>query len=243
MLFNSFTFWIFFAIVLALYWSVSFRKQNLVLLAASYVFYGFWSLSFLGLMIFSTTIDYFAAIAIEDNVERSRRKLFLCVSICSNLTILAVFKYSGFFIREMNHLLASFGVTSALPVLGIVLPVGISFYTFQSIAYTVDVYRKEVQATRNYLDYALFVAFFPQLVAGPIQRASSLLPQLLNPRVRRASDFREGLFLIVSGLVRKVVIADNLAPVANAIFGGNGEFVDGERVPGGHLCICVPDLL
>jgi alginate O-acetyltransferase complex protein AlgI len=217
MLFNSYTFWIFFAVVLLLYRFLPHQQQNRMLLGASWFFYGYWDWRFLILMIVSTTIDYFAAMAIERS-EGSKRKVFLAVSVCSNLTILAIFKYSGFFIRELHNVLSQFGIQDSLPILRIVLPVGISFYTFQSIAYTVDVYRRQIPALRNYFDFALFVAFFPQLVAGPIQRASSLIPQLLTPRIQRKSDFTEGLYLIVSGLFRKVIIADNLASVANAIF-------------------------
>ena len=221
MLFNSFTFWVFFAIVLALYRMLGHTGQNRMLLAASWFFYGYWDWRFLLLMILSTTIDYFAAKAIERTEAASQRRFFLSLSICSNLGILAIFKYSGFFMRELNAALLGLGLHNPLPVLQVVLPIGISFYTFQSIAYTVDVYRRSVPAMRHYLDFALFVAFFPQLVAGPIQRASSLMPQILSPRLQRRENFREGLFLIVSGLVRKVVIADNLATLANAIFTAN----------------------
>ncbi|HEX8652848.1 MAG TPA: MBOAT family O-acyltransferase [Pyrinomonadaceae bacterium] len=218
MLFNSYIFWAFFACVFILYRLLPHRGQNYMLLAASYIFYGYWDWRFLFIMLFSTVVDYFAAIFIGESRSPRLRKVILIASICVQLGLLGLFKYYGFFAHEFSALLAQMGLPVSLPALGVLLPVGISFYTFQTMSYTIDVYRGQFKYTRNFIDFALFVSFFPHLVAGPIVRAAKLLPQLSNPRVRRAEDFRDGLYYVTTGLFKKVVVADNLGVIVNAIF-------------------------
>jgi alginate O-acetyltransferase complex protein AlgI len=218
MLFNSYIFWAFFAVVFALYRALPHRGQNYMLLAASYVFYGYWDWRFLFIMLFSTVVDYFAAMWIGRSGRPRERKALLLGSVCIQLALLGAFKYYGFFAGQMNGLLATLGLPSALPALEFLLPVGISFYTFQTMSYTIDVYRGEYEYERSFADFALFVSFFPHLVAGPLVRARKLLPQIKSPRVRRPDDFRDGLYYILIGLFKKVVVGDNLAAVANAVF-------------------------
>jgi D-alanyl-lipoteichoic acid acyltransferase DltB (MBOAT superfamily) len=218
MLFNSYIFWAFFACVFVLYRLLPHRGQNYLLLAASYIFYGYWDWRFLFVMLFSTTVDYFAAIWIGRSRSRQRRKTILVASICVQLGLLGLFKYYGFFAHELGGLMARLGLPVTLPALSVLLPVGISFYTFQTMSYTIDVYREQFKPTKNFIDFALFVSFFPHLVAGPIVRAAKLLPQLSNPRVRRPDDFREGLYHVAIGLFKKVVVADNLGVIATTVF-------------------------
>jgi len=217
-LFNSFTFWAFYAVVFILYWRLPHKWQNRLLLVASYVFYGAWDWRFLSLIVISTLIDYFVGRRLSRTLGERQRKLTLLISIVGNLGLLGVFKYYNFFSSQLSALLHVVGIPAMLPSMYIVLPVGISFYTFQTMSYTIDVYRGKTTAARNLLDFALYVSFFPQLVAGPIERSSRLLPQVVNPRVRRQSDIPEGLYLVVLGLFKKVVIADNMAQIVNAVF-------------------------
>ncbi len=218
MLFTTYIFWIFFACVLLIYWRIPHRSQNHLLLVASYIFYGAWDWRFLSLIAFSTIVDYIVALRIQSASSNHSRKRFLLVSIVTNLSLLGFFKYYGFFVHELNDLLSLMGLTASIPTLQVILPVGISFYTFQTLSYTIDVYRGETAPTKNFLDFALYVSFFPQLVAGPIERSSSLLPQILNPRKLGTDRFYEGVHLIVLGLFKKIVLADNMAPIANTIF-------------------------
>jgi alginate O-acetyltransferase complex protein AlgI len=218
MLFNSYIFWVFFAAVFVLYRRLGHRGQNYMLLAASYVFYSYWDWRFLFLMLFSTVIDYFAALLIARSQSRSRRKAVLVTSIVTQLTLLGLFKYYGFFSEQLASLFGVVGIPVYLPALKFLLPVGISFYTFQTMSYMIDVYRGDYRAERNFVNFALFVSFFPHLVAGPLVRATKLLPQIATPRVRRPDDFREGLYYIAIGLFKKVFVGDNLAAVANSIF-------------------------
>ncbi len=218
MLFNSYIFWVFFAIVIVLYRLLPHRGQNRMLLAAGCVFYGWWDWRFLILLFCTTLVDYLVALGIEASSSPARRKACLIVSICANLGLLGFFKYYGFFSHELVNALAGVGVHLSLPVLQVVLPVGLSFYTFQEMAYTIDVYRGECKPARNFLDFALYVSFFPQLVAGPIERPTRLLPQVLAPRRVTAEDYADGLYLVLTGLFRKLVIADNMATIANTIF-------------------------
>jgi alginate O-acetyltransferase complex protein AlgI len=225
MLFNSPTFVVFFIVVFALYWGVRRRvPQNVVLLVASYVFYGAWSWKFLLLLLASTLVDYLCGNLIARAPDQRHKRLVMLASVTVNLTFLATFKYLGFFVREAAELLESLGFQANLPVLKVVLPVGISFYTFQTIGYIVDVYRGKVPAERNLLTYALYVAFFPQLVAGPIERAGHLLPQIKQERFFRQPAFDSGLQLALWGLFKKVVIADNLAPFVNVVYGDPGGY-------------------
>jgi len=214
MLFNSIEFFTFLAIVLALYWQLSQRLQNLLLLVASYFFYGFWDVRYLSLLTVSTLVDYFSGLGIEG--ARSRHdeptaRRWLVLSVCVNLGILCTFKYFDFFSVSFAALAERVGWHVSPFTLNVVLPVGISFYTFQTMSYTIDVYRRDTPAERSLRDFALFVSFFPQLMAGPIERAGHLLPQLKRPRVVTAEAIRRGGWLLLWGLFKKVFVADNLA--------------------------------
>lgn len=218
MLFNSFIFWIFFAVVIILYRRLSHTPQNRLLLVASYVFYGFWDWRFLSLIFLSTVIDFFVAQQITAVDEVRRKKQWLFISVVFNLGMLGFFKYWNFFIGEFAEILTFLGFQANTPVLNVILPVGISFYTFQTMSYTIDVYRGKTQPTNQFLDFALYVSFFPQLVAGPIERSSHLLPQIICKRKTNGHDFTEGLYHVLTGLFKKVVIADNMAPIVNTVF-------------------------
>ncbi len=220
MLFNSWVFLAFFAVVLALYALMQRRVawQNAMLLVASYVFYGWWDWRFLGLVLLSTVVDYVAALRIQAAPTAALRRRWLTLSMVSNLGVLAGFKYFGFFLDSLRELLMALGIEAALPTLSIVLPVGISFYTFQTMSYTIDVYRRELPACTSFRDFALYVTFFPQLVAGPIERSVHLLPQMQKPRKLTAEGVEAGLFLCLWGLFKKVVVADNAAAIADPIF-------------------------
>ena len=218
MIFNSFIFWAFFAVVVAVYWRLPQRGQNLLLLVASYVFYGYWDWRFLGLLFASTLVDYYVSTRIVTTQSKPRRRKLIVLSMMANLTFLGYFKYFGFFVAEFGNLLTSLGFQPHFPVLSIVLPVGISFYTFQSMSYTIDVYRGTTRPAKDFFNFALFVSYFPQLVAGPIERSSELLPQIEGKRVYRRGDFEEGLYHVLLGLFKKVVLADNVALIANHVF-------------------------
>jgi alginate O-acetyltransferase complex protein AlgI len=230
MLFNSYVFWAFFAVVLTLHAVLRGRARKALLLVASYVFYGYWDWRFLGLIALSTLTDFFAAQVIDRSADRAHKKAWLAASVALNLGILGFFKYFDFFVESLSSVLVAAGMPGLEPVLNVVLPVGISFYTFQTMSYTIDVYRGQLKPTRDLLDFALFVSFFPQLVAGPIERATRFLPQIVSPRQRTAADLPEGAYLVLSGLFRKVVIADNLAAVANAIFSADPGTLTGPEV-------------
>jgi len=221
LLFDTPVYFVFLALVVALYWRLKWRRQNELLLVASYFFYGWWDWRFLVLMLFSTSIDYIIARKIENTLEPRRRKSLLIFSLIINFTILGFFKYFNFFIDSTAMALDLVGFHN-IPrsLLQILLPPGISFYTFQEVAYIVDVYSRRVRASRNFVDYGLFISLFPHLIAGPIQRPSHLLPQVQRPREFRSETFRDGCMLILSGLFRKIVIADNCALLANAAFNG-----------------------
>jgi D-alanyl-lipoteichoic acid acyltransferase DltB (MBOAT superfamily) len=221
MLFDTPVYLIFLSLVVIVYWRLSFRAQNVLLLAASYFFYGWWDWRFLLLMIGSTTIDYLIGNAIEDAPNPARRKALLIVSLVVNFSILGFFKYFNFFLDSTATALDSLGFHHVpRGLLSIILPPGISFYTFQEVAYIVDVYGGKIKSSRNFVEYGLFISLFPHLIAGPIQRPSHLLPQVQNRRVFQSAAFRDGCMLILMGLVRKCVIADNCAHLANAAFDG-----------------------
>ncbi len=224
MLFNSLTFALFFVVVYALYLVLRHKGQNRMLLAASCVFYGAWDWRFLFLMFVSITTDYLCGRAIARSREDAARKRYVAVGVCVNLGILGFFKYYNFFADNLCALLERVGFCGNLPVLNIILPVGISFYTFQSMSYLVDVYRREVRPVDSYWDYALFVSFFPQLVAGPIMRAKVLLPQILAPRVVTREKFADGGYLILLGLFQKVFVADNLGRFVDASFSSQAPY-------------------
>ena len=287
--YNSWTFWLLFIAVIIPYWRLSHKRQNHLLLGASYLFYGFWDYRFLFLVLISTYIDFIGGLGVAgvqlsrqrltrlslfviascgllstgirypelwaalqtgdghgiaaalpkslsdyyiflgttvltltyqatlpwlySRPEELRRKLFVWISMVANLAILGFFKYCDFFIDSLRGVLETVGLGHwGGSALGILLPAGISFYTFQAMSYTIDIYRREAEPTDDFCDFALFVCFFPHLVAGPIMRAHTLLPQVVEPRRMKPGDFEEGLYLVVMGLVKKVVIADNMAP-------------------------------
>lgn len=221
MLFNSFAFLAFLPIVFVFYWWLfqkSLRSQNLLLLLASYVFYGWWDYRFLALIFGSTLLDFLVGKQLSESNNIVKRKLYLALSITLNLGLLGFFKYYNFFVVEGVAFFNQLGFHAHPRTIQVILPVGISFYTFQTMSYTIDIYRKELQPTKNFVAFAAFVAFFPQLVAGPIERAKNLLPQLL---ARREFDFtksRLGLGLIIWGFFKKLVIADSLAPLVDIVF-------------------------
>ncbi len=220
MLFNSWTFLAFILPVLGLYHCLGRRRQNQVLLVASYTFYGAWDWRFLSLIWLSTLVDYVVGLRLARARDPVHKRRLLILSLLVNLGMLGFFKYCNFFVESGTDLLAALGWEFLAPRLDIVLPVGISFYTFQTLSYTLDVHRGRLQACRDPLDFALFVAFFPQLVAGPIERAAALLPQMQQPRRTSADQWVEGLWLILWGLFKKVVVADNLAVFVDAVFSG-----------------------
>jgi D-alanyl-lipoteichoic acid acyltransferase DltB (MBOAT superfamily) len=218
MLFNSFEFFVFLPVVLGLYLVLSFRGQNAWLLVASYVFYGSWDWRFLGLILVSTGVDYVVGLKLRDPQSTLGRKSLLAVSIVTNLGILGIFKYFGFFVSSFAALLEQLGVQAHITVLQLVLPVGISFYTFQTMSYTIDVYRRRIEPTGDLLTFALYVAYFPQLVAGPIERAHHLLPMLQAKRQLRWLDLAVGFELILIGFFKKVAVADTLGPIVDSRF-------------------------
>ncbi|WP_312389439.1 MBOAT family O-acyltransferase [Chryseobacterium sp.] len=221
MLFNSIAFLIFLPIVFILYWCVfnkNYKFQNMLLLAASFYFYGCWDWRFLFLLMFSIGLDYFSGIKIENSKTKREATIWLVISIGINLGFLGFFKYYNFFIENFAELLKAFGFGVNMWILKVILPVGISFYTFHGLSYVIDVYKKRIPAERNYVDYAVFVSYFPLLVAGPIERATHLLPQI---QVKRSFDYqkaKDGMAQILWGFFKKMVIADNCAPIVNEIF-------------------------
>ena len=221
MLFNSLEFGLFLPIVFILYWFVAnnnLKIQNCLLLGASYFFYGWWDWRFLSLIILSSFIDYFIGVFLISENREKRRKLLLMLSIFVNLGLLGFFKYYNFFIDSFTDSFTFFGSTINPNRLSIILPVGISFYTFQTLSYTIDVYKKKLAATNDIISFFAFVSFFPQLVAGPIERATNLLPQFFNKRKFDYSKSVDGLRQILWGFFKKVVIADNCAIYVNNIF-------------------------
>lgn len=220
MLFNSFEFLLFLPIVFILYWFIINKKlfwQNLFLLTASYFFYGWWSWKFMGLLILSTLLDYAYGFWVA-SPNRKKAKLFLWLSIINNLGILGVFKYYNFFAIQLQNLIELLGLKTNPLLLQVALPIGISFYTFHGMSYVFDIYRGHKKPVRNIVEYAVFVSFFPLLVAGPIERSSHLLPQIQKPRFFNYTQAVEGCRLILWGMFKKVVIADSLADIVDNIF-------------------------
>src|SRR6266436_5920276 len=221
MLFDSPAYFLFLIPVVAVYWRLSHRAQNIFLLLASYFFYGWWDWRFLALMIGSTTMDFLIAQKIAPSRCDTNRKKWLIFSLVLNFSILGIFKYFNFFADSFSAALNTLGVHNVpLPLIRIILPPGISFYTFQEVAYIVDVYKGRLEPAKSFVEYGLFVSLFPHLIAGPIQRPGHLLPQVHKDRAFDADRFFDGLMLIFSGLIRKCVVADNCALLANAAFGG-----------------------
>ncbi|MFH1037226.1 MAG: MBOAT family protein [PVC group bacterium] len=221
--FATVDFGVFFAVVLAVYFLLNHRWQNRFLLIASYVFYGWWDWRFLGLLLLSSVVDYVCALLVDrdrhPDFSPRQRKLVLIVSIVTNLTVLGFFKYFDFFAESLVALAGEVGIELHLPTWKIILPVGISFYTFQTMSYTIDVYRGRLRATTSLPDLMLYVSLFTQLVAGPIERGAHLLPQILNPRHPTLEGFYSGAQLTFVGLFKKLVIADNMAVLVNSVYG------------------------
>jgi D-alanyl-lipoteichoic acid acyltransferase DltB (MBOAT superfamily) len=226
MLFNSFQFAYFFLLLFPIYWLMPHRPQNLLLLAASYYFYSCWNWHFTSLLLISTVVDYFCGLAVDRAQEPHRRKMAVAFSMALNLGFLGYFKYCNFFAESFQAMAAGVGWHISMKHLEIALPIGISFYTFQSMSYVIDVYRKEIPPTRNFFDFAAFVSFFPHLVAGPIMRPTTLLPQIQQKRRFNLNQFYDGCYLIFWGLTKKVVVADNLAPIVDELF-NKSSTIDG----------------
>tara|TARA_R110002012_G_scaffold79454_1_gene202214 strand:+ start:236 stop:1672 length:1437 start_codon:yes stop_codon:yes gene_type:complete len=227
MIFNSFDFAIFLPIVFFLYWFVTknnLKLQNLLIVAASYVFYGWWDYRFLSLIAFSSIVDYSIGIALNNTEKKSSRKILLITSLCTNLGLLGFFKYYNFFVSNFESAFSFFGYKFEGYTLDIILPVGISFYTFQTLSYTIDVYRKNLNPTKDFIAFSAFVSFFPQLVAGPIERASNLLPQFFKKRNFNYNFAVDGTRQILWGLFKKVVIADQCAIYVNTIFDNSEHY-------------------
>jgi alginate O-acetyltransferase complex protein AlgI len=226
MQFQSFIFIQFFLLVYTAYLLLSknYRAQNILLLIASYIFYGYWDWRFLLLLVTSTSIDFFISKNIYRTDEPQKKKFLLTLSIVANLSILGFFKYFNFFASSVVGLLNAIGLQANDLTIKIILPVGISFYTFQTLSYTIDVYRGQLKPAEKLHDFALYLSFFPQLVAGPIERATHLLPQILSPRKIELSQVNAGIFLILWGYFKKLVIADNVAQIANPIFDNYSQY-------------------
>ncbi|MBD3295866.1 MAG: MBOAT family protein [Candidatus Omnitrophica bacterium] len=230
MLFNTLRFFIFFAIVYGLYLLLDRKKQNILLLLASYVFYCFWDWRFLGLILLSTGFNYVLGLRIGEAGTQRKKRFFLILSLCCNLGMLGFFKYYDFFIQGLSGLLSLIGLNTGPLTLNIILPLGISFYTFQAMSYPIDIYRGVIKPTRKPVDFGLFIAFFPQLVAGPIERARNLLPQFARKRDITPEKFYEGCWLIFWGLFKKIVVADTLARFTGSVFGSGGIYPGGQAL-------------
>jgi alginate O-acetyltransferase complex protein AlgI len=226
MLFNSIEYFLFLPIVFSVYWMLSGKKtthRNFFFLVSSYTFYAWWDWRLLSLIIISTLTDYWIGQRIfASSIERERKQL-LRISLVVNLGLLAIFKYFNFFLESWNELWHTLGFNQALPHMDIILPVGISFYTFQTLSYSIDVYRRKMEPTNNILNFAVFVSFFPQLVAGPIERAKNLLPQISSLRMFSFLKFKEGLIQILVGLVKKMLIADTISIYVDSIYAHVGS--------------------
>jgi D-alanyl-lipoteichoic acid acyltransferase DltB (MBOAT superfamily) len=238
MLFNSIDFAVFLPIVFFLYWFVvnnNLKRQNLLLVAASYLFYGWWDWRFLSLILFSTCVDYFVGIGLSAQEDINKRKVLLWTSILVNLGFLCFFKYYNFFLDNFKLAFSFFGTEIESNSLNIVLPVGISFYTFQTMSYTIDVYRRKLEPTRDFVAFSAFVSFFPQLVAGPIERAANLLPQFFSKRDFEYTKAVDGLQQLLWGLFKKIVIADQCGKYANIIFDNSSEYSGSTLIVGAVL--------
>jgi alginate O-acetyltransferase complex protein AlgI len=220
MLFNSFSFALFIPVVFILYWFVANKQlkyQNALLFVASYFFYACWDWRFMFLLLFSTLLDYITGLKMEDNPDK--KKMWFWLSVIINLGLLAVFKYYNFFVDSFSSLLSMLGLNINTSTLDIILPVGISFYTFHGLSYVIDIYYDRIKAEKNFIDYAVFVSFFPLLVAGPIERATHLLPQVKKERTFNYDMAVSGLRLIMWGLFKKIMIADRLAVFVDKAYG------------------------
>ncbi len=235
MLFNSFNFAVFLPVVFILYWFAAkgnLRFQNILLLISSYFFYASWDWRFLFLLIFSTLLDYFTGIKIHGALTKRKKTLWLWLSIGINLGFLGVFKYYNFFAASFADALSLLGLKTDFVTLQVILPVGISFYTFHGLSYVLDLYKDRIKPERNFINYSVFVSFFPLLVAGPIERATHLLPQIIKKREFSYSKAADGLRQILWGLFKKIVIADNCAEFANTIFNNSADYSGSTLVVG-----------
>ena len=227
MLFNSIDFAIFLPIVFFLYWFVfkkNIKSQNSLIVVASYAFYGWWDWRFLSLILFSTIVDYSIGLLLQKEIKKSKRIVLLWISILVNLGFLGFFKYYNFFLDNFVIVFRFLGKSIDPQGLNIILPVGISFYTFQTLSYTIDVYKNKLKPTKDFIAFSAFVSFFPQLVGGPIERATNLLPQFYKRRTFEYAKAVDGLRQILWGLFKKVVVADNAAQYANMIFNNSADY-------------------
>ena len=234
--FNSLDFAVFLPIVFFLYWFLlknKLRLQNLLIVVASYVFYGWWDWRFLTLILFSTLVDYFVGVRLRNEKRALQRKVLLWTSIAVNLGLLGFFKYYNFFADNFTEAFSFFGQDIKVNSLNIILPVGISFYTFQTLSYSIDVYKGKLKPTKNFIAFAAFVSFFPQLVAGPIEKAKNLLPQFYSKRTFIYHNAVDGMRQILWGLFKKVVIADNAAEFANLFFNNSSDYSGSTLLLGG----------
>ncbi|MCG2704889.1 MAG: MBOAT family protein [Candidatus Omnitrophica bacterium] len=223
MVFNSLVFLLFFLVVYLLYIVTPHKWQNKLLLIAGYVFYSFWDWRFLSLILASTLFNYYFGLKIEEAGSQPRKKAFFILSMVFNIGMLGFFKYFNFFVDNLRVFLEFFGWYIDGVTLNIILPLGISFYTFQAMSYSIDIYGGVIKPTRNFLNFALFISFFPIIEAGPIERARNLIPQIENKRKITLDAFYQGSWLIFWGLYKKILIADNLAKISNAIFSKSAE--------------------
>jgi alginate O-acetyltransferase complex protein AlgI len=227
MLFNSINFAIFLPIVFFFYWfatNKSLKLQNILLLISSYFFYACWDWRFLFLLIFSTLLDYFTGIKMSESKNKTEKKFWFWLSISVNLGFLGVFKYYNFFVQSFADSISNFGLHVNPSTLKVILPVGISFYTFHGLSYIIDIYKGRIKAEKNIVDYSVFVSFFPLLVAGPIERATHLLPQIQKKRTFDYDKAVDGLRQILWGLFKKIVIADQCAQYVTIIFNNSAEY-------------------
>ncbi|TXE04818.1 MBOAT family protein [Gelidibacter salicanalis] len=220
MLFNSVEYLVFFPVVFIIYWLLKdrYKRQNMLLLISSYIFYGWWDYRFLSLIIFSSFLDYFVGLKIEVAQGKKNKQRWLMVSLISNLGLLGIFKYYNFFASSFANSMSTIGWDVNDLTLNIILPVGISFYTFQTLSYSIDIYRGRINATKNMVAFFTFLSLFPQLVAGPIERASNLIPQIERKRMLNNALIKNGVFQIIIGLFRKVAIADNLGVYVDSVY-------------------------
>ncbi|MGK0421416.1 MAG: D-alanyl-lipoteichoic acid acyltransferase DltB (MBOAT superfamily) [Polaribacter sp.] len=235
MLFNSLDFAIFLPIIFILYWFVTnknLKSQNLLIVISSYIFYGWWDWRFLSLILFSTVIDYFIGISLSKEENQNKRKMLLWTSILVNLGFLGFFKYYNFFLDNFVNAFSILGTEVKANSLNIILPIGISFYTFQTLSYSIDVYKRKLEPTKDFISFSAFVSFFPQLVAGPIERAIDLLPQFYTKRNFDYSKAVDGMKQILWGLFKKIVIADNCATYANLVFDNHSHYSGSTLVVG-----------
>lgn len=225
MLFNSIDFAVFLPIVFILYWFIcrTIKQQNVLLFVASFIFYGWWNWRFLFFIAISTIIDYFIALKLDEEIVLRKRKIYLWISMVSNLGMLFYFKYTNFFIQSFVDGFLFFNHPLDIKSLNIILPVGISFYTFQTMSYTIDVYQRKMNSTNDFIAFGAFVSFFPQLVAGPIERASNLLPQFFKSRSFNYENASLGMRQILWGLFKKIVIADNCAEIVNLVYNNSAS--------------------